>query len=121
MTGSPRSLVAAREAEPLPILLMGHQPVLSIERRVVDDQVEVLEIPAHRFDAAGTRQRFHQTRQGRTQTAHDLYGSRTILANLIEREGEIILPSRKRKHEANDAVRVCGAAGVQVVFAEAAQ
>jgi hypothetical protein len=48
---------ATGQPEPLPIFLVCHEPIFDVERRVLDDKVEVIEVLSHRIHSLGARQR----------------------------------------------------------------
>ena len=111
----------AGQADALPIFLARHPLVLDVERRGADDTVEVLEITSHRLRPFLTRQRLGEADERGFHSPHDLNRARAEVPDLVEREGEIILPGRRREHQSEGAVLIDGVAGVQFGRAQTAQ
>ena len=110
-----------RQADALSVFLARHPLVLDVERRGSDDTVEVLEIISHRLHPFLARQCIGEADERGPHSPHDLNRIRAEVPDLIEREAEIVLPSRHREQQPQSAALIDGVAGVQFRRAETAQ
>src|ERR1700722_1601447 len=68
-----------------------------------------------------TRQCIGEADERGPHSPHHLNRTRAEVSDLVEGEGEIVPPGRRREHEPQSAVLIDGVAGVQFRCAETAQ
>ena len=110
-----------RQPDPLPVFFTRHPLVIGVERRSFNVTVEVLDISSHRLDPFLARQRGREADQGGPHPPHHLNRTRAEVPDLVEREGQVVLPRRGRDDQPESPVLVNDVAGVQFGRAETAQ